>query len=386
MALGNTTSKMTTDFQKVILAHDFSNILVGQGLREGLVISEDRQYLESPFFRRLFRRQYVLSLLVLFDKLLIPHIWPQDNPTVRIPILEDAGVLERVDTPEIHKNSSVGWDPLRPFIVDELVRIGSKKKDDLILWKQLAKTLGWSRRKTYGAAIDYVGAISNEDVRKQTAFYRLLPKSFLTKLDEQITRPFSLKKGPFNECQFLLLVAVGISHFLELYQECSMVFGAGVASTKWSAVANTTSLSVNDPTRDIANTFGLVRAELSEEQPLFPRFESIKDALMLRRDANFKAFRKQLALFHDSISRGEKEDAIRIRKEVSKAKRRLKAVQVLNQPLRFVTYLSLPTSIIEPLIFGPPIVGTSLSILSVTATMTLEHIKRKNAWVLFGSS
>lgn len=372
------------DFQKVILAHDLANILIGQGLREGLVISEDREYLESHLFKKLYRRQYVLSLLLLFDKLLIPHVWPQDNPLVRIPILEDAGVLEHVDTPETDKSSKAGWGPLRPFIVDELVRSGRKKKDELILWKQLAEILGWSHRETYGAAIDFIVSISNPDLRKQTAFYRLLPKSFLNKLDEQLTTPFSLD-GPFNECQFLMLRAVGISHFLKLYQECSMVFGAGVASTKWSAVANSRSLSANHSTRDIVNTFAVVRAELSEERPLLPRLESIKDALILRRDANFKAFRNQLALFHDSIRRGEKEDASRIRKEVSRAKRRLKTVQLLNQPLRFVTYLSLPTSVIEPLIIGPPIVGTSLSILSVTATMALEHIKRRNAWVLFGA-
>jgi hypothetical protein len=377
---------MTTDFRKVILAHDLANILIGQGLREGLVISEDRLYLESRFFRRLYRRQYVLSLLVLFDKLLIPHIWPKDNPTVRIPILEDAGLLERVDTPEIRDQSTFGQGPLRPFIIDELVRIGNEKKDNLTLWKQLAKVLGWSRRQTYEAAVDYIGAFGNEDVRKRTLFCDLLPRSFLSKLDKQISQPFSFEKGPFNECQFLLVATIGISHFLELYQECSMVFGAGVASGKWSAAANSTSFSAEHSTRDIANTFGLVRSELSLERPLFPRFESIKDALTLRRDANFKSFRNQLALFHDSISRGKKEDAIKIRKEISRARRRLKAVEVLSQPLRFVTYLSLPMSIVEPLIFGLPIIGTSLSILSVTTTMTIEHIKRRNAWVLFGSS
>jgi hypothetical protein len=375
--------KKPQDFDKVIIADSLKASLLGQASKEGLIGKGSDKNLEKSF-RRSRYKQEALSLLILFDKILLPDF----ETDFHIPSLEEDDIVnvismkyKDISDPLARLERTV---PTRPFVLNKLM----SKRDDKF-WRFMSNILQVSRRNLYNGALDYFLAYyRNDDVAMRENLLSQILTDFPIMINESLDK---FVVGKFDEDHidtfiFLYLQATFTAAHVEMYQAISEEYKSGVATYDFTGVAagwTSTNNYMREPAR-LANSFLMLRCALDEEGLFFPRIESIEHALRLRKDPNLRAFREQLLLFHSYFAKGDIEAATKLRREVSKAKAALLRVKQWETGLKFVTYFSLPASIVESLMFGVPIAGTSLSIFSAAATATISKVKNKNEWVLFG--
>jgi hypothetical protein len=383
------------DFNKVILADGEREGLIGQASIEGLLAKGYDENLENHY-RQSQYKQESLSLLVLFEKILVAT----RHTSLHIPNLEDNNIIEFIPyelgsfAPAQRLEKTV---QTRPFVLNKLM-LSNETKD--LFWIYLSELVGIPRRVLYNAAIDYFLATYRNDERGMQEnllskvlpplseeFPEAFPNDLLKEMQKDLLSSVSPSEDRISHAKALYLEAIVAAHDVEAYQNLSEKYNAGVATQELTGASPEWTF-ISDAGQEISNstnTFYLLRCALHEEGLYFPRIDSIEHALKLRKDPNLMAFREQLALFQSYLTRGDKEAAMMLRKEVSKAKLRLKQTSQWDKTLRLVTYFSLPANLVESLVVGVPIIGTTLSVFSAAATMAVEKVKRKNQWVLFGS-
>jgi hypothetical protein len=351
-------------------------------------------------------RQAALSLLILFDRLVV-HDFTPGSGKFRIPDLERDGVLEIVaaDEPRTKvRPLRSSWKPSKadprfgppatmrrslalirayePLIIDRLLSARIEFHD------YLARTLGISRRVYYGEFLDLAinYALGNRDALRNNIIEEALPR----KLGNDIKRElFDFQKHgeELSPTNAVLVAAMVFADELATIQELSATRGLGVATryyTRFSRTSNevTNSFSI-DPSR-VPKSFGLVRSILHEEGHFFPEVQNIAHALKLRKNPHLRAFRAQFREFHVQLARGDHDSLERVRKEVTRAKRALERTAKWSRPMRWLTYISLPAGLAESLLGGAPILGTSLAVLSIAGSTINTRVSRRNEWVLFG--
>jgi hypothetical protein len=95
-------------------------------------------------------------------------------------------------------------------------------------------------------------------------------------------------------------------------------------------------------------------------------------------------FKEQLWECHEQLARGDRDALEGVRKEAGRAKRVLERTAKWNLALRWLTCISLPAGLVESLLGGAPILGTSLAVMSVAGTVGASRASRQDEWVLFG--
>src|SRR6266850_4639170 len=145
------------------------------------------------------------------------------------------------------------------------------------------------------------------------------------------------------------------------------------------------SMSLKPNALDLAKGFCLLRCALHEEGRYFPKIDSIKSALALRKDPHLRALKEQLFLFHSHLPVGDGKTLIQLRREVRKAKDALERTKTWGKRLDWSTYISLPVSVVGLLNPFGSVIGMFLSILSIWDNKRIKQSRRKNEWVLFGS-
>jgi hypothetical protein len=367
------------DFGKVILADKLRQGIIGQAARDGLLTMEEGGELGKAFYHPR-NRQEALSLLVLFEKILIPNF----ESALNIPIIEDSGIAEFIPVESKLRSPAENLErtvETRPFVLNKLMSI----KDSY--WINLAKESHVSRRTLYDALIDYFLALYRNDEQgiRDNLLSQIYPPEVHQYIVERLYEPLK-SENKINAMKALYALAVYAADDIGAYQELSGRYQAGIATKDFTG-GSADWTSVSEVSRDISNlseTFCLVRCALNEEGFFFPKIENIKHALILRKDPNLQAFREQLALFQSHLIKGDREATVLLRKEVSKSKLKLMQAKRWDTTLKLITYFSLPANIVESITLGIPIVGTTLSIFSVAATAAVENMKQRNQWVLFG--
>jgi hypothetical protein len=365
-----------TVFKSIIFSDWILNDFLGQALREGL-IADDR---ELPFRRsRIRNKQKVLSYLILFDDILLPDIYE-----IRIPVLEDQKIIKIIPFDiKIYAEPEELWKEtlyFRPLILGEVSRL---LKEDSLFGKA---THFFNRRKVYSDVLEYIlgGALGDEQLSRNNVL-TFLPQDDLDKIRFYV----SGEGDPPDEINsFRALYAAAIMCMVELrnYISLSLKYRAGIATITYTR-SFPGWMNVRKPDLSkLVNTFHLLKCSMFEEGLYFPRIESIKQAASLRKDPNITAFREQVILFTSSLVKGDKQDAVLLRKEVLKANQALKRAAAWEKNLRLLTYFSLPINLIESFVLGIPLIGTTLSVFLATATKSVEISKSKNKWIIFGRS
>jgi hypothetical protein len=250
----------------------------------------------------------------------------------------------------------------------------------------LARVLGRTRKEILNSLIDFAHShyLRDKARLRSNLIVQTLPadivKQFRKALNSQPER------DGLNSIDVVLFGAAHAGALLQHYVRLSDSLGTGVATSEFSGQGSLWNKhpEIQAPIEGMAEAFCLVRAALHEEGAFFPRIESIKHALKLRSDPNLKAFREQLASFQQGLMRGDGSDLFRLVKEVHRSAKALKRTTIVQRRLNWLTYASLPASVIETLYQGLPVASVSLSIFSIVATKYADRVNNRHRWVLFG--
>jgi hypothetical protein len=385
-----------TDFTRVLLTDKIAWELFGLAARERLLYRSDARDV-APIAKRGAVSQRTLSLLVLFDKIIV-HDFSEGS--YRIPDLENEGIIE-----VIARGNPTG--PVKPLRTRwkqgplhtrrrppaSLLRSLQLLKEERVLvidrflslpsaWERsLGAALGVSRRTFLNAFFDYaLACVEGDRVVLRQSLLNRLPDDILAEWTRRLF-DFKLKDELMDEFTAKMVFAIAFADEVRIIQELSEQLGIGVATEHYRS-KYATRPSAPDPA-SVADHFVVLRTALAEDRGALPRIRDIRHALALRQDPNLRSLRELLAEFHKSVQDGDATVVAIARGEVARAKRAMTRRLQWQCGLEWVTYLSLPVAIAEVLTGAPPIAGTSLSVLGVTGTAMSSRTKRRNSWVLF---
>jgi hypothetical protein len=392
------------DFSGVLITDNLAYELFRAAHREKLLFSQnlDSEDLENLSERDPAVLRRALSLLVLFDRVVIHDL----SPAFRLPDLEKDGIVEVVPSPD--KTMEVvplptrwrkgplanrGRPPkellrslsliqqLRPFVVDRV----SVAVRDLRFFSALAGGMRISRKKLVELFLDYVIAVVQGDAAKLRGhvFTSALPRKFLRKMNSGL---FQMDE-PYSAADTAMIYAILAAHQIAEIQAVSARVGLGVATHHYGGVFRSESAFSGEKldAMSAAGRFLTLRAAFAEEGGFWPRIESIKDALALRRDPRLRNVRTQLALLHSGLATGDRDAIAEARREIRQARQRLQRRASWDRALRWVAYLSVPVGVAEVLSGTPPLIGTSIAVIGAAGTAKSRKVERDNEWVLFGT-
>jgi hypothetical protein len=389
-----------TDFTRVLLTDRLAWEFFGLAARERLLYKSD---IESnvPAARLGAVSQRVLSLLVLFDKVIVHDF---SEGVFRIPDLEMDDILQVI----AQGNSVRPVEPLRtrwrlgplksrrrppasllrslrlfkeerPLVVERLLSVESNFD------RSMASALGVSRRQYVNALFDYaLACVEGDQATIRINIFQRLPDEMLRDLTNELF-DFQRRGDLLDPINAKLVFAIAFADELRIIQELSEELGVGVATEHYCSKHSSVPSAVNrhlDAT-SAADHYVILRAALAEDQGVFPRIRDIRHALALRRDPNLRSLREMLVEFHKAVQAGDTDTFVIARREVARAKRAIARREAWQRRLDWISYFSLPLSIAETLTGAPPIAGTTLSVLGATGTAAASRAKKRHGWVLF---
>jgi hypothetical protein len=381
------------DFKNVIASDDLATVLLNQASKEKMLEYKGNSELIRLPTRSAKIMQESLSLLILFDRIIIPNYIGD----IHIPAIEDNGLIEFISDNQCfeianrHSSSSQyrsGFSgviekalPAKEMILNRLI------KDKNEFWGILAKGTRLGRYRLYEAVFDYFFAYyhKDQDGLRSNLLNEMIPNYALKMIRRSLSRD-SVDPYKMDPTEMLLTEIMMISSQIRTLQGMSVKYNAGVATRQYTGLTKGET-SINKAKHgliDPARGFFLLRCAIHEEGHFFPRIDSIEHALMLRKDPNLRAFKEQLCLFQAYLSKGDIEATIRLRNEVRKAKRVLEQTRSRQLALKWTTYLSLPINVVETFLLGIPTVGLAMTSFSVMGSWSVDKAKRENEWVLFG--
>lgn len=391
-------------FEKTLVTDLYAYNLHTIAYAEGLLktSSDSSDYSDRKKLSRA-DRQAALTLLLLFDTVVLHDLGDIDKPRATIPLLEDKGIVELAhgfapSTPIKPLLSS--WKPrltdprppptetllqslataraYRPLILDRLLRV--RRPADTMF----AKTLGLNRREFLSAYLDWATdyATGNSASLKESIFERRLPRS----LKNKFYKSFFDFDEPISAANESLLMAVFFAEELDSIRHISATQQLSVASVTYTRGFPAPQSSVSMEPSLTPPSFAMLACLLHEEGSFFPHIESIKHVLELRRDPSLLAFRKQFREFQYQLSYGGNIGIANVRGEIRRAKLALERKHKWSEALRLTTYISLPIAIVEAITSAPPIAGLTLTALSVAGQKLTGRLDEKSRWAMFGTN
>lgn len=388
------TNMNNFDFSKVILGTDVDLALVGQAAIDGLLVDGSDGSL-TPIARKKRNKQEALSLLVLFDNLVLTDL---AGGNYHIPILEQEGILSVSQEQNLlvkdfedsdwygNRNRDAFIKALdrtvavRPLVLEYLTR----RKDKFV--QSVADALDSTRKETLNAIIDFAHShyLKDRSRLQSNPLYQKLPPDLIKLFRGKLNR--ERDRDGLNAIDTIIFGATHAGALLEHYASMSQALGCGVATSEFSAQGYlwNKQFPVQKIPEKIPPAFCILRAALHDSGAFFPKIENIKHAMQLRKDPNIKAFRQQLTTFQRTLLFGDSSDIYKAVREVHQATEALKRNSTIQQGLKWLTYASLPLSVAETLLNGLPVASLSLSLFSIAVTNYSERIRERHRWVLFG--
>jgi hypothetical protein len=385
-----------TDFKRVLLTDKLAWELFGLAARDRLLYRTGADD-EPPTPQRRSLGQRALSLLVLFDKVLVHDF---SEGAFRIPDLESEGVVQvvargnpvgpvqplqtywrrgplknRSRPPRLLLKSLQLFKEERVLVVTRLLSVKSDWQD------ALSAALGVSRRKFLNAFFDYaLACVEGDQVVLRESILNRLPDDMLADFTRRLF-DFQRENDVLDELNANLVFAIAFADEVRIIQELSSQFGVGVATEHYRSKYASNPSPV-DP-RTVAGHFVVVRTALADDRGVLPQIRDIRHALALRRDPHLRSLREMLVEFHRSVQQGDVKALESARREITGAKRALARRASWKRRLDWVSYFALPVGVAEALTGIPPIAGLSLAALGATGAAAMSHAKKRHDWVLF---
>ena len=389
-------------FGDIVLVDAITNALFAQAKHENLLEIHHANRMQQCRRNR-HSIQKALSSIVLYNTVYILDYFMPDQidewKMPSIPLLESEGILSRFySLPEFARSiagKGSNWyenrDPdvfrqaldnviaFLPFVLNKLV-----KEDDSFVDK-ICSTGIISKRRMLSEIIRYARSFyANDEMGLKTNVLHYLGDKFVSNLHKDL-RSQKPRDG-LNAIDVVLFGAMFHYEQFNTYRLLSEnakapVYGANLSPSLARRLSIKQSIEEAEKSAD---SFAILRMALDQEGFFFPYVESITDALKLRRNPNIKSFREKVHELDKAI-RSKDINAIEFAcGEAKKANIHLEKSETWGQRLRWVTYFSLPASLIESAVWGIPFVGGSLSLISVIGTRMTNMWSKKSRWALVG--
>jgi len=384
------------DFRRVLVTDRLAWEIFGAAARDQLL------FVKTPgeqIFRRTFgtAMQRALSLIVLFDRLVIHDF---GEGAFRLPDLESEGVVEILPA-DWKPGTTIGlrteWrkgrlgsrgrppksllqslslvQEFRPLVINRLLT----GRIDFV--DSLSDALRKSRRKSIELFLDYSTAYiqGNEAAVRGHILDRVLGNN----LKEQL---FAFS-DPLCSMNAILLFAVVFAEEIAVIEELASKTGLPVATEHYQErfLSERAIKGKELNALVLANRLLILRTAFANEGRFLPPINSIRHALQLRKDPYLSAVRSQLQAFHGGITAGDRQAITEARKEIQRATKKLNRKVGWDRTLRWLAYASVPAGIAESLLWGGPILGTSLSVLGAAGAAVSRRAQKRHEWVLFGT-
>jgi hypothetical protein len=389
------------DFKRILVTDSLAWEIFGAAARDRLLFVRAAGDEIRPSRRKLISHR-ALSLIVLFDRLVIHDF---SRGILRLPDLEKEGIVEVVaahETPQRPKALSTRWEQgrlgsrgrppkellrsltlveqVRPLVVNRILTARSDY-DSFV-----ADALHMSRRKYINLFLDYVIAYiqGNEESLQRHVFTEAFPEDLRREITEELF-DFSAQGERLSPTNATLVAAILFAEEIATIQHLSTNLGLGVATEHYGEQFRPEPSLTNREMDAVvaANYFVILRAAMAENR-FMPRIDGLRHALSLRKDAHLKAIREQLTVFHAGLLAGDRNAVAEARREVEKARRKLKRRAGWDRPLTWLAYLSVP-ALVADVFVGTPIGSLSLSAIHATGTLVSRRVEKENEWVLFGT-
>ncbi len=382
-------------YGSVLLLDKYLSSFIGQASREGLLSPGSNKHLEKQFRKSSTVREDCLALVVLFDHVLVPDY----GGNFHIPIMEDAGLLRTLVPESVKRDTSPAATrsegyrrraemleqcaALRPLVLNW---IGKKRATPFE--REFMRPMGISRKELYDGMLAHALAFYRRDRKglRASPLRDWMTSEAIALVDQELSNPSTPETAdegiPHFEYMFLLLALS--TTLVRDYQTMSHDHEAVAASHELTGFCRHAGKEQIAP-EEAARRFRLVYCAIEEEGLYLPKLGGIRDALSLRRDSSWSAFRTQLLLFIEHFAKGDRDAVAGLREEIRRASRALTRVGRLDRAIKWTTYASLPVGIAESLVLGAPIAGTAMSLFSAAGTAAADILQRRYDWVLFGS-
>jgi len=170
----------------------------------------------------------------------------------------------------------------------------------------------------------------------------------------------------------VLASVLELSELVEFSTEHGIPVGLSYECPMWSPG------SMDESHKDAIHAYRLVCHELDS----IPVVSSLRDAVKLRQDPAINAFREQIQEWGRLLSEQDIAGAEKIRSEVTKAHRAMAASVICRKISGIVTYISLPLSLVSPIV--PVALGVTISGVGVVGQAVSDFAISQNKWLLLG--
>ena len=389
------------NFKQVLVTDKVALSFFAMAEKEGMLYSRNGE--EVPVRKvSAALRQRILSLIVLFDKVLI-HDFTEG--TFRIPDLEIDGIVDVKAVGEPLRTISplsIKWKqgyhgprdrPPKPLLkslrlMEEyrhlIISRLSAHRDEFN--KAVAKSLGYSYQRYLEEFLEYATAYARGDdkILSNHPLREIFGNKQLKFIKEELF-DFS-SKDSLSPTNATLLMAAVFANEIAVIIDLSRSMGVGVATEDYGQGLRS-AVRIDDKkleTELASKHYLTIRSIVAEQKGMMPQIEGIQHALKLRSDPYLKAMRSELCRINESIMKGDRDIMVEALKEFNKASSFLSRREKLNKALKFLTFIAVPVTVIEAIFGAPPVTGLSIASLSACGMQVSNRLAQKGEWILFG--
>lgn len=380
--------------EKVILAENFRDGFLGQALTEGLIDVEPDEKDIAYRYRRSRFKSSALELFLLYDKIIIPDQGAYFTFKDRFPL----EYVEIVRTSEYIQNvfSNSDWYLNRDkeafrkalslvvehkhFVLPKFVEFQNE------FFSYTAKVIGFRKIDLISSFIDFAYHYysGNEKSFAENPLHEALGKDltdlFVSELES------SEPRDGLNSVDTMLFGAMIYAERISDIQNLSEEYEAPVATrilgdNRYAFNGHTNTKEPSTRLQDLK----VVRQVFTDANMEIPLPSNLAEAIKIKKDPNFKAFRERLCEFQRLMAAGDIRNSTDILKEVRKAQEYLRLSGRVRKGLKVTTYAAIPIAVVESVLMGTlPFVSMTSSIIATVGTAVSDILDRKNSWILFG--
>jgi len=380
--------------EKIILAEELRDGFLGQTLEEGLIDMEpDAKHLSYKYRRCRFKSS-ALELFLLYDKLIIPDQGEYFSLKDRFPL----EYVKFVRTSEYLYNIFYKSDwylnrdkeafrkalnlviEHKHFVLPKFLNYRDK------FFGYTAKTIGLRKIDLISSFIDlaYHYYSGNEQYFVENPLHEALGKDLMDLIISGLET--CEPRDGLNSVDTMLFGAMVYAERISDIQNLSEEYEAPVATrlmgdNRYAFNGHTNTKDPSTRLQDIK----VVRQVFIDANMEIPLPTNFAEAIKIKKDPNFKAFREKLCEFQRLMAAGDIRNSSDILKEVRKAQKYLRFSGMVKKGLKVTTYAAIPLAVVELLLLGTlPFVGMTASIIATVGTGVSDLLDRKNSWILFG--
>lgn len=384
--------------ERLILTDKLWQGFIGQAYSEKLLsIPRDEFNEVDPLLKTHRTSRYkkeALTLFLLYDQTILTN----DHLSISLPTLEEENHVLLCKQPEIlidiFKNTD--WFHIRdPAAFAKGMELVIENKEFVIPWAmnqkdeiflEISKNLKLPRVELITEFIDYAHQFFTLNRKPENHAFPQLIGNEIAEIFLENLQNCHHDKESFHAIDVILLGLMIQAERVSEAKRLSIEFGAPAAG-KITSDGRYALNSKTDPSNPntLLSDFHVVRQAFEDADLSIPIPDSIKSALTLKQDANFKPFQEQLRIFQQKFASGQIKDSQEVLIEIKKARKYLKHSGELTKGMRLITYSSIPTAILEYLFLGGvPAISMTATVLSTSAQVFNDTTEKRNSWVLFG--